>query len=196
MKNDVNEFESDGLKLIKFDSKDTIIESIETITAFDTSVMNSEDIFTIEFKNGDRLSNLHFLGGDDEEARFENESMNLEVTVSSQDVESVTNKYGDDWYLISKNKYHLTKKFLDNLDGIFLIEKTLETSKKDVKVKELVYLTKDKWDNYLTEQNLSSSTFQRHEIYLESIYNETYKIIGRLRIANSMEIKKIERSDK
>ena len=116
--------------------------------------------------------------------------MNLEVTVSSQDVESVTNKYGDDWYLISKNKYHLTKKFLDNLDGIFLVEKTLETSKKDVKVKELVYLTKDKWDNYLTEQNLSTSTFQRHEIYLESIYNETYKIIGRLRIANSMEIKK------
>lgn len=190
MKNNVNESELNGLELIEFGDKDTIIESVETITAFDTSVMNSEDKFTIEFTNGDRLSNLHFLGGDDEEARFENESMNLEVIVFSQDVESITNKYGDDWYLINKNKYYLTERFLNNLDGIFLIEKTLETSKKDVKVKELVYLTKDKWDNYLTEQNLSTSTFQRHEIYLESIYNGTYKIIGRLRIANSMEIKK------
>ena len=190
MKNDVNGFELNGLKLIEFGDKDTIIESVEIITAFDTSVMNSEDVFTIEFTNGDRLSNLHFLGGDDEEARFENESMNLEVTVFSQDVESITDNYDNSYYLVNKNKYYLTKKFLDNLDGIFLVEKTLETSIRNVKVKELVYLTKDKWDNYLTEQNLSSSAFQRHEIYLESIYNETYKIIGRLRIGNSMEIKK------
>ena len=62
MKNDVNEFELNGLELIEFNNKNTIIESVEVITAFDTSVMNSEDIFTIEFKNGDKLSNLHFLG--------------------------------------------------------------------------------------------------------------------------------------
>ena len=184
MKNDVNKFELNDLELIEFGNKDTIIESVDVITAFDTSIMSSEDTFTIEFTNGDRLSNLHFLGGDDEEARFENESMNLEVTVFSKDIESITDIYNDSHYLINKNKYHLTKKFLDNLDGIFLVEKTLETSMKDVKVKELVYLTKNKWDNYLIEQNLSSSTFQRHEIYLDSIYNETYKIIGRLRIAN------------
>lgn len=184
MKNDMNEFELNDLELIEFSDKNTIIESVETITAFDTSVMSSEDAFTIEFTNGDRLYNLHFLGGDDEEARFENESMNLEVTVFSKDIESITDIYNDSHYLINKNKYHLTKMFLDNLDGIFLVEKTLETSKRDIKVKELVYLTKDKWDNYLTEQNLSTSSFQKHEIYLESIYNETYKIIGRLRIAN------------
>lgn len=190
MKNDVNGFELNGLELIEFNNKDTIIESVETITAFDTSMLNSADKYTINFTNGDRLSNLHFLGGDDEEARFENESTNLEITVVSNDVESITNKYGDDWYLINKNKYYLTKKFLDNLDGIFLVEKILETSKKDVKVKELVYLSKNKWDNYLIEQNLSTSAFQRHKIYAESIYNETYKIIGRLRITDSMQIKK------
>jgi hypothetical protein len=190
MKNDVNELELNGLELIEFGDRDAIIESVETITAFDTSVLNSDDKYTINFTNGDRLSNLHFLGGDDEEARFENESMNLEITVFSQDVESITDNYDNSYYLVNKNKYYLTNKFLDNLDGIFLVEKTLETSIRNVKVKELVYLTKDKWDNYLTEQNLSSSAFQRHEIYLESIYNETYKIIGRLRIGNSMEIKK------
>jgi hypothetical protein len=190
MKNDVDELELNGLELIEFGDRDAIIESVETITAFDTSVLNSDDKYTINFTNGDRLSNLHFLGGDDEEARFENESMNLEITVFSQDVESITDNYDNSYYLVNKNKYYLTNKFLDNLDGIFLVEKTLETSIRNVKVKELVYLTKDKWDNYLTEQNLSSSAFQRHEIYLESIYNETYKIIGRLRIGNSMEIKK------
>lgn len=179
------------LEMIKFDSVKDIIESVEEIKVFNTKEFNSSTKYTIEFVNGDKISELNYIDGDSDNRLVTFENSYIEITVDIDDVVNIVDEYGDDYYIDRKLKYNLTKTFKDSLDGVFLVEKVLNLNNTTIRGTEIVHLGSIINNDCIQEIHLTNYPFARYTVQLKSIYEGSYKIIGRLNVA-----KPVERSDK
>lgn len=179
------------LKMVRFDSVKDIIESTEEIRVFNTVAFNSTTKYTIEFVNGDKISELNYIDGDSDNglAAFENDY--IEITVDVNDVVNIIDEYGDNNYIDRKLEYKLTKTFKDSLDGVFLVEKILNLNNTTIKGTEIVHLGSTIYNDRIEERRLTNYPFTTYTVQLKSIYDGSYKIIGRLNTT-----KPVERSDK
>lgn len=82
------------LEMIKFDSVKDIIESVEEIKVFNTKEFNSSTKYTIEFVNGDKISELNYIDGDSDNRLVTFENSYIEITVDIDDVVNIVDEYG------------------------------------------------------------------------------------------------------
>ena len=97
------------LKMVKFDSVKDIIESVEEIRVFNTNNFDSTTKYTIEFVNGDKISELDYMDGDNDNGLATFEKDYIEITVDVNDVVNIIDEYGDNNYIDKKSEYKLTK---------------------------------------------------------------------------------------